>query len=141
MRKIMKYKLKLDYTADELKELKRLSKDYHSPMKAIHRIVAEETGTGYGPLRNLGAKYIAIGYKDESDFIADINNAVKGTAIFPDKKYVVHDSVTDRYVCFNALAETFCWSSVQSRIPEMKTKKEWLKINPAYETMLEKVGD
>jgi len=135
----MKYKLKLDYTADELKELKRLSEDYHSPMKAIHRIVAEETGTGGGPIRNLGAKYIAIGYKDESDFIADINNAVKGSAIFPDKKYVVYDKVTDRYVCFNRLKESFCWS--QLWIPEKKTKEEWLEINPAYEPMLERVED
>ena len=132
-----KYKLKLDYTSGELKELKRLSKDYHSPMKAIHRIVAEETGTGYGPLRNLGAKYIAIGYKDESDFIADINNAVKGTAIFPEEKYVVHDSVTDRYVRFNTLEGTFYWSQLERT--EIKTKEEWLAINPAYEPMLEKV--
>jgi len=39
MRKIMKYKLKLDYTADELKELKRLSKDYKSPINAIYQII------------------------------------------------------------------------------------------------------
>jgi len=139
MRKIMKYKLKLDYTEEELKELKRLSKDYHSPMKAIHRIVAEEMGTGDGPLRNLGAKYIAIGYKDESDFIADINNAVKGTAIFPEKKYVVHDKITDRYVCLNRLTESFCWSKLW--ISEKKVKEEWLAINPAYELMLERVED
>ena len=35
----MKYKLKLDYTADELKELKRLSKDYKSPINAIYQII------------------------------------------------------------------------------------------------------
>ena len=134
-----KYKLKLDYTADELKELRRLSKDYKSPMNAIKQIVKE--GVVGDQLGHLREKYLAMEYEDEFDFMADVNNVVMGTAIFPDKKYAVHDSVTDRYVCFNALAETFCWSPVQSRIPEMKTKKEWLKINPAYEAMLEKVGD
>lgn len=139
MNKVKKYKLKLDYTEEELEELKRLSKDYHSPMKAIHRIVAEETGTGGGSLRNLWIKYSVIGYKDESDFIADINNAVKGIAIFPENKYVVHDKVTDRYVCFNWLTESFCWS--QLWISEKKTKEEWLEINPTYEPMLEMIED
>ena len=135
-----KYKLKLDYTEDELKELKRLSKDYKSPMKAIHRIVAEEeTGTGDGPFRNLGAKYIAIGYKDESDFIADINNAVKGTAIFPENKYIVHDKVTDRYIYYSVITGGLCWRQPQAGIPEIKTKDEWLAISPAYGLMLEKV--
>jgi len=134
----MKYKLKLDYTADELKALRILG-EYDSPMYAVNQIVQAKVCNN--PFISLWRKYRTMEYEDEFDFVADINNAVKGTAIFPDKKYAVHDSVTDRYVCFNALAETFCWSPVQSRIPEMKTKKEWLKINPAYEAMLEKVGD
>ena len=138
MNKAKKYKLKLDYTADELKALRILG-EYDSPMYAVNQIVQAKVCNN--PFISLWRKYRTMEYEDEFDFVADINNAVKGTAIFPDKKYVVHDSVTDRYVCFNALAETFCWSSVQSRIPEMKTKKEWLKINPAYEAMLEKVGD
>lgn len=133
----MKYKLKLNYTADELKELKRLSEDYHSSMKAIHRIVAEEMGTGDGPLGNLWAKYIAIGYKDEFNFMTDINNVVMGTAILPEEKYVVHDKVTDRYIYFDKLNGSLCWS--QLRIPDEKTKDEWLAINPAYEPMLEEV--
>jgi len=138
MNKAKKYKLKLDYTADELKALRILG-EYDSPMYAVNQIVQAKVCNN--PFISLWRKYRTMEYEDEFDFVADINNAVKGTAIFPDKKYVVHDSVTDRYVCFNALAETFCWSSVQSRIPEMKTKKEWLKINPAYETMLERVED
>lgn len=134
-----KYKLKLDYTADELKELKRLNTDYHSPMKAIHRIVIVGVETDYGSLRSLGAKYLTIGFEDELDFIADISNAVMGTAIFPEEEYVVHDKVTDQYVCFNTLAELFCWSQV--RVPYKNTKKWWLAINPAYEPMLEKAED
>jgi len=138
MNKAKKYKLKLDYTADELKALRILG-EYDSPMYAVNQIVQAKVCNN--PFISLWRKYRTMEYEDEFDFVADINNVVKRTAIFPDKKYVVHDSVTDRYVCFNALAETFCWSSVQSRIPEMKTKKEWLKINPAYETMLERVED
>ena len=80
-----------------------------------------------------------MGYEDEFDFMADVNNVVMGTAIFPKKKYVVHDKFTDRYVCFNTLTESFCWSTL--RIPETKTKDEWLAINPAYESMLESVED
>lgn len=134
-----KYKLKLDYTAEELDELKKLSEDYSSPMKAIYRIVAVGIGNNGGPLKNLGVKYIAIEYEDELNFIADINNAVKGTAIFPDKKYVVHDKATDHYICYNELLDSLRWS--QLRIPEKKTKGDWLAINPAYEPMLEKAED
>ena len=139
MNKEKKYKLKLDYTADELKELKELGQTYDSAMNAVWGVVGAEYSSS--PVGDLQKKYRMLDNHKDFDFMADINNAVMGTAVFPEKKYVVHDKVTDRYVCFNALAETFCWSPVQSRIPEMKTKKEWLKINPAYETMLEKVGD
>lgn len=135
----MKYKLKLDYTADELKELKELGEYYFSPMEAIQDIL--NVGIGNDPFENLRAKYFAMGPEDEFDFMADINNVVMGTAIFPENKYVVHDSVTDRYICFNVFEESFCWSQLQSRIPEITTKEEWLAINPAYETMLERVED
>lgn len=116
----MKYKLKLDYTEEELRELKELGAGTHS-------------------VENLQAKYLEMRHEDEFDFMADINNVVMGTSIFPEKKYVVHDKATDRYVCFNRLEESFYWS--QLWIPEKKTKDEWLAINPAYETMLERVED
>ena len=134
-----KYKLKLDYTEDELKELKRLGEDYCSPMKAIYRIVGLESGTCDNPFKNLREKYLAIGLEDEFDFMTDINNVVMGTAIFPENKYVVHDKVTDQYVRFDTLEGTFYWSQLERT--EIKTKEEWLAINPAYEPMLEKVED
>jgi len=132
-----KYKLKLDYTAEELKELRILGKAYKSPINAIHQVIIVTSCDD--PLRNLRAKYFAIGHEDEFDFMADVNNVVMGTAIFPEKKYVVHDKITDQYVCFNRLTESFCWS--QLWIPEKNIKEEWLEINPAYEPMLEKEGD
>jgi len=135
----MKYKLKLDYTEDELKELKRLSKDYHSPMKAIKKIVEEGViGDHFGHLR---AKYFAIGDKDEFDFMADVNNVVMGTAIFPDKKYVVHDKVTDQYICYSVKKCGLFWGQLEVAIPYKNTQKWWLAINPAYEPMLERVED
>lgn len=134
-----KYKLKLDYTEEELKELRRLSKDYKSPINAIHQIII--VASCDDPLRNLRAKYFAIGHEDEFDFMADVNNVVMGTAIFPENKYVVHDKVTDRYIYFNMLEKSFCWSQLQSRMPEIKTKDEWLEINPAYEPRLERLED
>ncbi|MGI3099174.1 hypothetical protein ACROUK_01260 [Companilactobacillus alimentarius] len=95
-----KYKLKLDYTADELKELKALSdKTYNSPMTTVWQIV--RAGDCNGPLEKLWAKYFEIKREDEFDFMADINNVVMGTAIFPEEEYVVHDKVTDQYICYS----------------------------------------
>lgn len=132
-----KYKLKLDYTEEELKELKRLGGACDSPMTAVWRVVEAQACNDV--FRNLRAKYNAIEHEDEFNFMADINNVIMGTAIFPEKRYVVHDKFTDQYVCFMTIAEIFCWSPL--RIPEIKTKDEWLAINPAYETMLERVED
>ncbi|WP_257719942.1 hypothetical protein [Companilactobacillus ginsenosidimutans] len=42
----MKYKLKLDYTAEELKELKELRVYYFSPMNAIRDMLNVGTGNG-----------------------------------------------------------------------------------------------
>ena len=134
-----KYKLKLDYTADELKELKELSKDYCSPINALHQIII--LASCDDPLRNLRAKYFAMGHEDEFDFMADINNVVMGTAIFPKEKYVVHDKVTDQYIYYSVNLKGERWGQLQLWTPEKKTKEEWLKINPAYEPMLEKVED
>ena len=136
----MKYKLKLDYTADELKELKALSdKTYNSPMTTVWQIV--RAGDCNGPLEKLWAKYFEIKREDEFDFMADVNNVVMGTAIFPENKYVVHDKVTDQYIYYNELQDDLHWGQPGAKIPYKNTKKWWLAINPAYESMLEMVED
>ena len=138
MSKVGEYNLKLYYTADELKELKELGKYYSSPLEAIHQIV--ESGNEGGPPRSLGAKYLAISYEDGFSFVIDINNAVMGTAIFPEKKYVVHDSTTNQYIYYST-TDGLCWGKFGRVRPEAKAKEEWLAINPAYERMLEKAED
>jgi len=140
----MKYKLKLDYTADELEELRELSKAYDSPMTTVWQIV--RAGDCNGPLEKLWAKYFEIKREDEFDFMADVNNVVMGTAIFPEKKYVVHDKVTDQYFYYNATEWSLRWGRFDVAIPDIgipdeKTKDEWLAISPAYEPMLESVED
>lgn len=103
-----KYKLKLDYTADELEELKALSdKTYNSPMTTVWQIV--RAGDCNGPLEKLWAKYFEIKREDEFDFMADVNNVVMGTAIFPEEEYVVHDKVTDQYIYCNVLQGDLHW--------------------------------
>jgi hypothetical protein len=140
MNKAKKYKLKLDYTADELNELKEISRNYSSSINAIVEIVDSVSGDGL--LRNLGAKYLTIDYEDDSDFVVDINNVVMGTAIFPEKKYVVHDKVTDQYVYYSSPWKGLHWGSFQIGTgAEEKTKEGWLAINPAYEQMLEETED
>ena len=134
---MQKYKLKLDYTENELKELKELSKTYNSPMYAISELLI----AGTHGVENLQAKYFAIGREDEFDFMADINNVVMGIAIFPEEKYVVHDKVTDQYIYYSMNQKRKRWGQLQLWTPEKKTKDEWLAINPAYESMLEKVED
>lgn len=139
MNKAKKYKLKLDYTTDELKELKELGKDYNSPINAIHQIII--VAVCDDPFRNLRAKYFTIGHEDEFKFMADINNVVMGTAIFPEKKYVVHDKVTGQYIYYSVKQWGLRWGQLDVVIPDEKTKDEWLAINPAYEPMLEKIED
>lgn len=132
-----KYKLKLHYTADELKELKELGKNYVSPMTTVWRVVGK--GDCNGPFKNLREKYFEIKPEDEFDFMADINNVVMGTATFPENKYVVHDKVTDQYIYYNVTEWGLHWGRIEAAMPYKKTKDEWLEINPAYEAMLEKV--
>lgn len=136
-----KYKLKLDYTADELEELKRLGEDYCSPMKAIYRIVGLESGTCDNPFKNLREKYLAIGLEDEFDFMTDINNVVMGNAIFPNKLYIVHDTNTNSVIYHDDINNKLIWAPLRFYLPVKKTKEEWLAINPAYEAMLERVED
>ena len=81
----MKYKLKLDYTVDELKELKELSY-YNSPMDAIIRVARADAVSE--PFRKLMLKLPSIAVDEEFDFMADINNVVMGDAKFPEKTQV-----------------------------------------------------
>lgn len=129
----MKYRLNLNYTEKELRELKALERHYDSPMVAIHQIV--DTEDCDDTVIKLWEKFDAIDYKDEFKFMADINNVVMGTAIFPQKKYVVYDSATDQYIYYSALQDNLRWGYLKS-CAEKKTKEEWLAINPAYEPML-----
>ena len=132
-----KYKLKLDYTEDELQELKILGVAYDSPIAAVYRLGEKESINDL--FRNLQRKYRILDIHKEFDFMADVNNVIMGTAIFPEEKYVVHDKVTDQYIYYNATEWGLRWGQLGAVIPEEKTKEEWLAINPAYEAMLEEV--
>lgn len=134
-----KYKLKLDYMAEELKELKEISQKYHSPMNAIQDIL--NVGTGEDSFENLWAKYFAMGQEDEFDFMADVNNVVMGTAIFPNKLYIVHDTNTNSVIYHDDINNKLIWAPLCFYRPVKKTKEEWLEINPAYEPMLERVEE
>lgn len=133
----MKYKLKLNYTADELKELKRLGECYINPMKAVSRVL--ETEASDEPFGALWLK--TMEYDKQLDFMTDINNVVMGTAIFPEKMYWVYDSVTDQYLTEfeRGVYGWFRWVSNKRRVK--KTKEEWMHINPAYELMLVEVEE
>lgn len=139
MNKAKKYKLKLDYTEEELKELRRLGMAYDGPIAAVYRLGEKESIND--PFINLRAKYRILDIHKEFNFMADINNAVMGTAIFPENKYIVHDKVTDQYIYYIMTQNGLRWRSLETGIPEKKAKKEWLAISPAYEPMLEKVED
>lgn len=133
----MKYKLKLDYTADELKELKELSKTYDSPMYAISELLI----AGTHGVENLQAKYLEMRHEDEFDLMADINNVIMGTAVFPNKLYIVHDTNTNSVIYHDDINNKLIWAPLCFYRPVKNTKEEWLSINPAYEPMLERVED
>lgn len=137
MNKAGVYNLKLDYTADELKELKEISINCSSSINAILEIV--ESVSGDGLFRNLGRKYRTLGTNKEFDFVEDINNVVMGTAIFSEEEYVVHDKVTDQYICYSVKKCGLFWRQLEVAIPYKNTQKWWLAINPAYEPMLERL--
>ena len=132
-----KYKLKLDYTADELNELKELSKTYDSPMYAISKLLI----AGTHGVENLQAKYLEMRHEDEFDLMADINNVIMGNAVFPNKLYIVHDTNTNSVIYHDAINNKLIWAPLCFYLPAKKTEDEWLEINPAYEPMLEKVEE
>lgn len=123
------------WTNEEQKELEEAKDNaFNSAIELIRGIFEDGDHC-----KALTGKYIDQDTDEDNQLAKDIVDFYIGTAKFPKELYVVHDKVTDRYVCFNTLEETFCWS--QLRIPETNTKEEWLTINPAYEPMLEMVED
>lgn len=132
----MKYKLKLNYTENELRELKELERHYDSPMVAIHQIV--DTEDCDDALIKLWEKFGATDYKDEFKFMTDINNVVMGTAIFPDNLYIIHDTNTNCVIYHDDINNKLDWGPLTFYRPVKNTKEDWLAINPAYESMLER---
>ena len=134
-----KYKLKLNYTPEELKELKVLKyAPFHSTL-----LVVEITALD-GQFKDLHQKWLEIPAVDELKFMTDIYNASWDRVDWPKEKlYVVHDQATDQCIYYDwAWAESgLDWGQIEEEIPEKKTKSEWLAINPAYEAMLEEVED
>lgn len=133
----MKYKLKLNYTEGELKELKELGKACDSPIHAIGKLLTLET-RGFV---NLQTKYITMEHTKEFDFMADINNVVMGTAALPKELYIVHDINTDSVIYHDDINNKLGWGPLTFYSPVKNTKEEWLEINPAYESMLELVEE
>lgn len=133
----MKYKLKLNYTEGELKELKELGKAYDSPIHAIGKLLMPETH-GIGSLQ---AKYMTMEHTKEFDFMTDINNVVMGTVIFPDKLYIIHDTNTNCVIYHDYIHNKLDWGPLTFYSPVENTKEDWLAINPAYESMLERVEE
>ncbi|MCH4010355.1 MAG: hypothetical protein LKE77_08370 [Companilactobacillus sp.] len=137
----MKYKLKLNYTKIELDELKQLSEYYDSPMSAVGKIVRTEgRNQAFG---KLWLKYESIAERNEFDLMADINNAVMGTAIFPEQQlyYVLDGYINSSLCCSTTVME---WSHKYEDWRDcriFKTKEEWIHLNPAYESMLAEVEE
>ena len=107
MKKAMKYKLKLDYTEEELRELKELGKARNSPMTAVSRVV--KTGVKIQPYEFLLRKYRTLDSHKEFDFMEDINNVVMGTVIFPDKLYIIHDTNTNCVIYHDDINNKLDW--------------------------------
>ena len=129
-----KYKLKLNYTPEELKELKLLK---HAPFHST-LLVVEITALD-GQFKDLHQKWLEIPAVDELKFMTDIYNASWDRVDWPKEKlYVVHDQATEEWLTYvqSDGENSFSWMSLT--FPAYaKTKSEWLAINPAYEAMLE----
>ena len=90
----------------------------------------------------LYGKYYRDDTNGNNQMARDIADYYAGVAKFPEEKYVVHDKVTDQYIYYNVLAKgELRWWKLGVETAERKTEDEWLKINPAYGLMLEKVED
>ena len=134
-----KYKLKLNYTQEELKELKFLK---HAPFHST-LLVVEITALD-GQFKDLHQKWLEIPAVDELKFMTDIYNASWDRVDWPKEKlYVVHDQATEEWLATPVYKgkKSFLWRSKLVNTPDKKTKSEWLAINPAYEAMLEEVEE
>ncbi|MQS52153.1 hypothetical protein [Companilactobacillus mishanensis] len=127
-----KYKLKLKYTPDELKELKVINNGLVSTITILAKYISKNFH-----FHALHSKYLRISASEEFDFMADIYNAVMDQVEWPEKLYRVHDKVTDQFI---RIEHHQTWWSFNP--PNyLKTKQQWLEINPAYEPMLEEVEE
>ena len=92
--------------------------------------------------RTLYEKYYREDTNGNNQMARDIADFYCGNAKFPGQKYVVHDKVADQYIYYNVLAKgELRWWKLGVETAERKTEEEWLEINPAYESMLEKVEE
>ena len=133
------HKLKLDYTEDELKELKELGKAYDSPMYAISELLIAGT-RGVGSLQ---AKYMTMEHTKEFDFMADINNVVMGTAVFSyPKKYYVQLIAGDEesYLNINPIGGAELYNRLGLNGWKTKfTRDEVIAIDPRLVPFMEEV--
>lgn len=127
------------YSKEEQKDLECI-KNIISCNDLLHNITSYQSNTECGSIKD---KYDVADTEERIPIIKDILDFYTGDAKFPDKKYVVHDSATDQCIYYNwAWTERgLDWGQLEKEIPEIKTKDEWLAINPAYEPMLESVED
>ncbi|MQS88270.1 hypothetical protein [Companilactobacillus mishanensis] len=127
-----KYKLKMKYTPEELKELKVMINSRVSTIRILVDCIAKDYS-----YHALHSKYLNFPSSDDFDFMADIYNVVMDQVEWPEKQYRVHDKVTDQYI---RIEHHQTWWSFNP--PNyLRTKQQWLEINPAYEPMLEEVED
>lgn len=139
----MKYKLKLNYTENELRELKELGKARNSPMTAVSRVV--KTGVKIQPYEFLWRKYRTLDSHKEFDFMADINNVVMGTVIFPEpKKYYVQLIAGDEesYLSTNPIGGVQLYNRRGLNGWKTKfTRDEVIAIDPRLVPFMEEVED
>lgn len=127
------------YSKEEQKELACM-KNIMSCNDLLHNITYFSANTECNPIKD---KYDNAATDERISIIRDILDFYTDKAKFPENKYVVHDKVTGQYIYYNVTGWSLCWGrfDVTIGMPEKMTKEEWLKINPAYEAMLEKVED
>ena len=123
------------YSKEEQRELEEAKDNgFNSAFDVIYGIIKSEGDLGF-----IVKKYDEDSSSDNDQLAKDIVDYYAGVAKFAEQKYVVHDT-TDHYIYYDELLDNLRWSQ-PLRMPEKKTKDEWLAINPAYEPMLERVED
>ena len=129
------------YSKEERKELEKAKDNYFvSAIELIKGIARNDDNCIY-----LARKYAHESPDEDNQLARDIADYYDGNAKFPDKKYYVHDKVTDQYIYYSMTEWSLRWGrfnvAIDIDMPDEKTKEEWLAINPAYEAMLEEVED